>query len=66
MKKMLFSAVSACLLILTPYSLLHSQINPNGGFETGSPGVHTGTDVTGWTMLAEGGSSAVFEIVNDP
>ncbi len=65
MKKILSYAFSACMLILTPCSFLYSQINPNGGFETGSPGEHSGSDVAGWTMLTGGTASAVFEIVND-
>jgi hypothetical protein len=66
MRKILSNIIFVFLLILTPGSFLRSQINPNGGFETGSPGVFTGTDVTGWTMLADGTAAATFEIVNDP
>ncbi len=67
MKRRLLIAAALCMTVLAPIGLLYSQIiNPESGFETATPGVHTGTEVAGWTMLADGGSIATFEIVNDP
>jgi hypothetical protein len=45
---------------------LHAQpINPNGSFEDATTGEKVGTDITGWTLYAEGTGNAIFEIVDE-
>jgi hypothetical protein len=57
---------SVGVLLLSGASTLFAQpINSNGGFEDATPGVKAAGDVAGWTLLAEGGSSATYEIIED-
>jgi hypothetical protein len=52
-------------LLLDPNTLFAQSINPNGGFEDATLGEKQGTDVTGWSLYADGGSVATFEINDD-
>jgi hypothetical protein len=66
MKKFSMYSISFYVLFFLLSLTLRAQINPNGGFETGTPGVHTGSEVTGWDFQLGGTADAVFEIVTDP
>jgi hypothetical protein len=66
MKKLLLHSITFYVLFFMPSITLNAQINPNGGFETGTPGVHTGTDITGWNLQQGGTALAEFAIVTDP
>jgi len=57
----LYSIVFYALFFIMSHSL-SAQINPNGGFETGSPGTYTGTEVTGWNFQLGGSAAATFRI----
>ncbi|MCX7798413.1 MAG: T9SS type A sorting domain-containing protein [Melioribacter sp.] len=56
------------IIFLGIYSIVFSQpiaINPNGNFEGAVLGPATGTEIPGWTLLAEGTGKAYFEVVGD-
>ncbi len=62
MRKFLLSSMAFYALFFIMSHPLSAQINPNGGFETGTPGVHTGTEVTGWNFQLGGTAAATFRI----
>ena len=64
MKKIITITV-CCTLLFTLNNLAKAQINPNGGFEEGDPGVYTGTGITGWDCQLGCTAEAIFEIVTD-
>ena len=51
------------VLILGAKALFAQPINTNGGFEDATPGIKTTGEVTGWALLAEGGTTATYEII---
>jgi hypothetical protein len=64
MKNPLRFLFSVGVLFLLGANILFAQpINLNGGFEDATPGVKAAGDVAGWTLLAEGGTTATYEII---
>ena len=59
--RFLFSV--GALFLLDASTLFAQPINTNGSFEDAAPGVKGAGDVAGWTLLAEGGSAASYEII---
>jgi hypothetical protein len=55
-------AIVVYALVFIMSHILSAQINPNGGFETGTPGIHTGTEVSGWNFQLGGTAAATFRI----
>jgi hypothetical protein len=51
------------LFLLDANTVFAQPINTNGGFEDATPGVKGAGDVAGWTLLAEGGAAATYEII---
>ena len=64
MKNVITIAV-CCVMFFTLNKLANAQINPNGGFEEGDPGVYTGTGLAGWDFQTGGTAEATFEVVTD-
>lgn len=51
------------VFLMIAMNYVYSQpINPNGGFEEGTTGIKTGSDIPGWVIFAEGGSVAIVEV----
>jgi hypothetical protein len=65
MKKFTVYLISCFILLFLMSGVLRAQINTNGGFETGTPGVHAGTEIEGWELSMGGTSLADFTIVTD-
>jgi hypothetical protein len=61
LSRFLFSV--GVLFLLDVKTLFAQPINTNGGFEDATPGVKGAGDVAGWALLAEGGSTATYEII---
>ncbi len=53
------------MLLFVPSAALMAQINPNGGFETGEPGIYTGSAFSGWDFQLGGTASATFEVTTE-
>ena|GEM_PF-3337324 len=65
MKKFTVYFTSCFILLFLMSGVLRAQINTNGGFETGTPGEHAGTEIEGWEFALGGTSAAVYTIVTD-
>jgi len=59
--------LTAFFLLLFAFNKFIAQpINPNGSFEEAPYGPAVGTDITGWSLIFNGGGKAYFEIVDSP